>query len=73
MGVNPKINNLYKGYQAARYPLLLMSDACIFTKPEVLSEMVSCLKEDIGIVMQLPFTMDRKGWAATLEKVAFIL
>ncbi|KAF2361414.1 Ceramide glucosyltransferase [Trinorchestia longiramus] len=71
VGVNPKINNMYKGYQAARYPLLLMSDAGIFTKPEVLTEMVSCLTDDVGIVMQLPFTTDRKGWAASLEKVNF--
>jgi ceramide glucosyltransferase len=71
VGVNPKINNLYKGYHAARYPLLLMSDAGIFTKPEVLTEMVSCMTENVGIVMQLPYTTDRKGWAASLEKVGY--
>lgn len=71
VGVNPKVNNLYAGYEASRYPLLLISDSGIFMKPEMLSEMVSTMTADVGIVHQMPFTTDRKGWPATLEKVYF--
>uniref|UniRef100_A0A2P2I4H6 ceramide glucosyltransferase n=1 Tax=Hirondellea gigas TaxID=1518452 RepID=A0A2P2I4H6_9CRUS len=71
VGVNPKVNNLFKGYQEARYPLLLISDASIFMKPEALTEMVSIMASNIGIVHQVPYTTDRKGWPATLEKLFF--
>jgi len=32
-------------------------------------DMVHHLKDDVGIVHQMPFTSDREGFAATLEKV----
>ena len=70
VGVNPKINNISGAYEASRYPLLLISDAGIFMKPETLTEMVSLMSPDVGIVQQLPFISDKKGWPATLEKVS---
>ena len=70
MGVNPKINNIYSSYECSEYPLVLISDAGIFMKPDSLNEMVGLMKSDVGIVQQLPFIADRKGWPATLEKVS---
>lgn len=29
VGVNPKVNNMMNGYEAAQYPLLLISDASV--------------------------------------------
>ena len=69
MGVNPKINNIHAGYQASRYPIIMISDAGIIMRPEALTEMVSLMTPEIGIVHQVPYTTDRKGWPATLEKV----
>jgi len=41
-------------------------------KEDTLLDMVSCMTEDVGLVHQMPFTCDRDGFAATLEKVKFI-
>lgn len=40
-------------------------------KEDTLTDMVVAMKDDVGIVTQMPFTCDRKGFAATLEKVYF--
>jgi len=41
-------------------------------KEDTLLDMVSCMTEDVGLVHQMPFTCDRDGFAATLEKVQFM-
>jgi len=71
VGVNPKINNMLPAYRAARYPLLLVSDSGIKMKEDTLLDMVSAMKDDVGLVHQMPFTCDGAGLAATLEKVYF--
>ena len=72
VGVNPKINNISAAYAVARYPFLMISDAGILTRPETLTEMMSLMTKDVGIVHQIPFTTDRPGWPASLEKVRSI-
>ncbi|KDR09706.1 hypothetical protein L798_15636, partial [Zootermopsis nevadensis] len=71
VGVNPKINNMQPGFTAAKYELILISDSGIRMKEDTLLDMVSCMTEDVGLVHQMPFTCDRDGFAATLEKVYF--
>nr|CAD7452363.1 unnamed protein product [Timema tahoe] len=71
VGVNPKINNMYPGYMAAKYDMLLISDSGIRMKEDTLLDMVLHMTEFIGLVHQMPFTCDRKGFAATLEKIYF--
>jgi len=71
VGVNPKINNIAKAYDEVRYELIMISDAGIMLRPEALQEMVSLMTPEVGIVQQMPFTTDRKGWPATLEKIVF--
>lgn len=41
-------------------------------KEDTLLDMVSCMTDDVGLVHQMPFTCDRDGFAATLEKVKFM-
>jgi len=38
-------------------------------KPDTLMDMVSCMTEKVGLVHQMPFSCDRTGIPATLEKV----
>lgn len=42
---------------------------CFVVKEDTLQDMVNHMTERTGIVHQMPFTSDRNGFAATLEKV----
>lgn len=42
-------------------------------KEDTLQDMVNHMSEKTGIVHQMPFTCDRNGFAATYEKVGFII
>ncbi|XP_055385528.1 ceramide glucosyltransferase [Condylostylus longicornis] len=71
VGVNPKINNMHPGYQAAKYELIMISDSGIKMKEDTLLDMVENMTEKVGLVHQMPFTCDRDGFAATFEKIFF--
>lgn len=72
VGVNPKINNMQPGYLAAKHELVLVSDSGLLMKEDTLTDMVAHMTPDVGIVHQMPFTCDRKGWPAILEKVSVV-
>lgn len=49
-----------------------ISNWCIIyhlVKEDTLLDMVSHMEDDVGLVHQMPFTCDREGFPATLEKV----
>jgi len=71
VGVNPKINNMLPAYRAASYDLILVSDSGIKMKEDTLTDMVTAMKDDIGLVHQMPYTCDGAGLPSTLEKVFF--
>jgi ceramide glucosyltransferase len=71
IGLNPKINNMVQGYEAAKYELFLISDSGLKMREDTLMDIVSFMKENVGLVHQMPFVCDRKGFAAVLEKVYF--
>lgn len=72
IGPNPKINNMTPGYDAAKYPLIMVSDAGIRMQEDTLLDMVLCMTPGVGLVHQMPFTCDRAGFAAILEKVGLV-
>lgn len=71
VGVNPKINNMNPGYEAAKCEYVMISDSGIRMKEDTLLDMVQHMTEKVGLVHQMPFTCDREGFAATFEKIFF--
>ncbi|XP_045482619.1 ceramide glucosyltransferase-B [Harmonia axyridis] len=71
VGVNPKINNMHNAFEDSLYELILVSDSGIKMKEDTLLDMVYHMTNKTGIVHQMPFTCDRNGFAATLEKIYF--
>jgi Glycosyl transferase family 21 len=66
---NPKIFNMLPAYESAQYPLLLISDSGIIMSNNTLYDMTVCMDDTVGLVHQVPFTYDQKGFVASVEKV----
>ncbi|KAL5017585.1 hypothetical protein ScPMuIL_007174 [Solemya velum] len=71
VGVNPKINNMVTGYDAAKFETVLISDSRIKMAEDTLLDMVLTMTEKVGIVHQMPYACTRKGFPSHLEKVYF--
>ncbi|RUS90165.1 hypothetical protein EGW08_002044 [Elysia chlorotica] len=71
VGSNGKINNMVRPYEAAKFNNIVISDTGIKTTPTTLREMVSCLKPDVGLVLQMPYCAPRKGFGAVYQQVYF--
>lgn len=72
LGVNPKINNMAPGYDAAKYDLIVISDSCIRMRENTLMGMVDCMTEHVGLVHQMPYVGDPTAdFVNVLEKVFF--
>ncbi|CAF0787196.1 unnamed protein product [Adineta steineri] len=68
---NPKIFNMLPAYEKAQYPYILISDSGLMMHENTLYDMVISMTDNVGLVHQMPFTCDRKGFAASVEKVYF--
>ena len=66
---NPKIFNMLPAYEKAQYPLILISDSGLMMHENTLYDMALCMTDTVGLVHQMPFTCDRKGFAGSVEKV----
>ncbi len=66
---NPKIFNMLSAYEEAQYPFFLISDSGLMMREDTLYDMALCMGDDVGLVHQMPFTCDRKGFAGSVEKV----
>ena len=60
---------MLEAYDKAQYPLFLISDSGLLMHEDALYDMASCMTDDVGLVHQMPFTCDRKGFAGSVEKV----
>jgi ceramide glucosyltransferase len=66
--INPKINNLSKGYNMAKYDYILISDSNVLFEADTLSKMVALLEmPNVGLVHQLPTGIDCQSFGAELE------
>ncbi|XP_066299493.1 ceramide glucosyltransferase-like [Branchiostoma lanceolatum] len=71
VGINPKINNLMPGYRASKFPLIWVCDSGIRVSRDTLSDMAGHMTDNVGVVHQMPYVCDRKGFSSLLEKVYF--
>jgi len=54
VSANPKLNNLVKGWRAARYDWILMADSNLLMPSDHLQRMLSAWREDTGLVCSPP-------------------
>nr|XP_006816504.1 PREDICTED: ceramide glucosyltransferase-like isoform X2 [Saccoglossus kowalevskii] len=71
VGINPKINNMMPAYLASKYDFVMISDAGIRISNESIPDLVFHMKDNVGMVHQMPITVHRKGFAALVEMVYF--
>lgn len=64
---NPKLNNLVKGWKAARHEWVAMIDSNVLLPPEYIQEMFSAWKKDTGLVTSPPLGIRPEGLWAKLE------
>lgn len=67
IGLNPKINNIIRGYDQAKYDHILISDSNVRVKPDYLKTMVSSLKGKVGVVTSVILGKHDRGIGGHLE------
>ncbi len=64
---NPKLNNLVKGWQAARHPMILMADSNVLLPPDYLTRLLDQWTPGTGLVSSPPIGVQPDGFWARLE------
>lgn len=64
---NPKLNNLFKGWDAAQAGLVVMSDANLLLPPDYLDRLLGELRPDTGLVSAPPVGIRPEGLAGAVE------
>jgi ceramide glucosyltransferase len=67
VSANPKLNNLVKGWHAARYKWVLMADSNVLMPKDHLQRMLSVWRPDTGLVCSPPIGSSPQGVWAELE------
>jgi ceramide glucosyltransferase len=64
---NPKLDNVWKGWQTTRRDWVCMTDSNLLLPPDYLSIVVDSWGPDCGLVSAPPFGIRPEGWAARIE------
>jgi ceramide glucosyltransferase len=67
VGVNPKLNNVVKGWKAARHPWIVMADSNVLMPPDYLTRLISRWRPESGIVCSPPIGSRPDNFAAQVE------
>jgi ceramide glucosyltransferase len=65
---NPKMNNVRKGLEAARRPVVALCDAGIVLTPDALAAAAAPLSDRVGLVLALKAAVAPDGFAAEMER-----
>jgi ceramide glucosyltransferase len=64
---NPKLNNCFKGWQAAKHQWIVLADSNVLAPKDYLAQMLVRFTPDIGLVCSPPLGIWPQGLAAKLE------
>jgi ceramide glucosyltransferase len=67
ISINPKLNNLVKGWRAARYDWIVMADSNVLIPPNYLNDLFARWTDDVGLVCSPPVGIRPDGVGADLE------
>lgn len=67
ISINPKLNNLVKGWHAAKYDWIVMADSNVLMPDDYLSRMLSRWSGDTGLVCSPPLGSEPDGAFAEVE------
>ncbi|ORE09524.1 hypothetical protein BCV72DRAFT_61905 [Rhizopus microsporus var. microsporus] len=68
VGINPKINNMVRSYEEAKYDILWILDSNVYVDKDTLGRSVDELsRPGIGLVHHLPLAVQPKNYAAEIE------
>jgi ceramide glucosyltransferase len=64
---NPKLNNCFKGWQAARHQWIVLADSNVLAPRDYLQQMLVAFRPDVGLVCSPPLGVWPEGLLAQLE------
>ena len=67
VSANPKLNNVVKGWRAARHKWIIIADSNVLMPKDYIFRLLARWREDTGIVCSPPIGSDPKNFAAELE------
>lgn len=67
ISVNPKLNNLVKGWKAARYPWIVMADSNVLMSKDYLARLFACWDPGTGMVCSPPVGSEPDNFWAEVE------
>lgn len=69
-GINPKVNNLVKGYQSATYDIIWTLDSNVMMHPNSLSRAIPLCASPVQLVHHLPLALAKPGagWGGLLDE-----
>jgi ceramide glucosyltransferase len=67
IGANPKLSNLVKGWDAARYDWVLIADSNALLRPDLVRDLFAAWRPNTGVVCSMPIGSRPKTFAAELE------
>ena len=67
ISINPKLNNLVKGWREARYEWIVMADSNVLIPPNYLDDLLSRWTDGVGLVCSPPVGTQPDGVGAEIE------
>lgn len=67
ISINPKLNNMVKGWRAARYDWIVFIDSNVLTPPDFVTQLVATWRDDTGAISAPPVGCSAEGLWSHLE------